>query len=86
VRYGGEEFLLILAGVELARAERVLERARAAVENEPIRAGAARVAVTFSAGLAERRPSEPRDALIARADAALYAAKRSGRNRVKLAR
>jgi len=41
--------------------------------------------VTISLGVAERRPGESRDDLIRRADAALYAAKDAGRNRVELA-
>jgi diguanylate cyclase len=41
-----------------------------------------RVLITFSAGVAERRENESRDDLIKRADAALYEAKRTGKNRV----
>jgi diguanylate cyclase (GGDEF)-like protein len=84
VRYGGEEFLLILSRVDLASAGRVADRARAAVEKGAISAGGAAIGVTISLGVAERRPGEARAELIARADAALYAAKQAGRNRVEL--
>jgi diguanylate cyclase (GGDEF)-like protein len=85
VRWGGEEFLLVLPGVELERARRVVERARSWVENEPIAVDGTPLPVTISIGVAERRPNESRLQLIARADEALYVAKHSGRNRVELA-
>jgi diguanylate cyclase (GGDEF)-like protein len=85
VRWGGEEFLLVLPGVELERARRVVERARSWVENEPIAVDGTPLPVTISIGVAERRPNESRLQLIARADEALYVAKNSGRNRVELA-
>jgi diguanylate cyclase (GGDEF)-like protein len=83
VRYGGEEFLLILPGVEMARALNVAERARAMVESSRIAAGPSEVRITLSIGVAERRTDENRDALIERADAALLRAKQVGRNRVE---
>jgi diguanylate cyclase (GGDEF)-like protein len=86
VRWGGEEFLLVLPGVELGRARRVVERARSWVENEAIELEPEHlVPVTISVGVAQRRAGEPRETLIARADEALYAAKNAGRNRVELA-
>jgi diguanylate cyclase (GGDEF)-like protein len=85
VRWGGEEFLLVLPGVELGRAQRIVERARAWVEHEPIEVAGHVLAVTISVGAAERRPGEARASLIGRADEALYVAKNSGRNRVELA-
>lgn len=85
VRWGGEEFLLVLPGIELERARRVVERARSWVENERIEVDGTPLPVTISVGVAERRAGEPRQALIARADEALFVAKHSGRNRVELA-
>jgi diguanylate cyclase (GGDEF)-like protein len=82
VRYGGEEFLLILPGVELARALVVAERARASAEGSHFFAGGSQLRVTLSIGVAERGPGERRDALIERADRAMYVAKQAGRNRV----
>jgi diguanylate cyclase (GGDEF)-like protein len=81
VRYGGEEFLLLLPEVDLAAAARIAERARATVASSVLTGG---VRVTVSLGVAERRPGESRDDLIRRADLALYLAKRGGRNRVEL--
>jgi diguanylate cyclase (GGDEF)-like protein len=85
VRYGGEEFLLVLPDIDLAKAERVADRARNAVAEQPITAGGQTVTVTLSAGVAERRGAEARDQLLRRADQALYEAKESGRNQVRLA-
>ena len=85
VRWGGEEFVLILAGVDRALAQHIVERARKSVEDDAIVVGGKILRITISVGVAERRPAESRDALIARADEALYVAKNSGRNRVELA-
>ena len=80
-RYGGEEFLLLLPGLELDAAMGVAERLRQAVEDGP--AGEL-PRFTISAGVAICDPADGRDPepLLRRADAALYAAKRAGRNRV----
>jgi len=85
VRWGGEEFLVVLPGVEKATALHVVERARKAIEDDAVVVGGQVVRITISVGVAERHPGETRDALIARADEALYVAKNSGRNRVELA-
>jgi diguanylate cyclase (GGDEF)-like protein len=79
-RFGGEEFLLILPGTDLEGARAVAERVRAGVENADL-AGLGR-RVTITAGIAESQPREDPGALLARADAALYAGKSRGRNRV----
>ena len=85
VRYGGEEMLLILPQVDRERAAAIAERARVTVRMAAVPTPSGPVTVTLSLGVAERRPLERRDALIARADAALYQAKRLGRDRVVLA-
>lgn len=82
VRYGGEEFLLLLTGVTLSQAQRVAERARAAIEAQVIRVGDASMSVTVSMGIEAQREGEALSAAVERADAALYQAKREGRNRV----
>ncbi len=84
-RYGGEEFAVLLPGIGEAEAAAVAERARQAVERLPIQVYAnVAVTVTTSAGVAAMAPrgSDQPAELIARADAALYAAKAAGRNRV----
>lgn len=85
VRYGGEEFLLILPGVDRLSATRVAERARRLVHTYPAVVAGHRIPVTISLGVAQRRPGEPRQDVIARADKAMYAAKRGGRDRVEIA-
>jgi len=85
VRWGGEEFLVILPGVDRALAQHIVERARKSIEDDSVIVAGKVLRITISVGVAERRPGEARDALIARADEALYTAKNSGRNRVELA-
>jgi diguanylate cyclase (GGDEF)-like protein len=71
-RYGGEEFIVLLPGSDIGEATAVLDRLRAAT---PLNQ-------TFSAGLASWDGEEPSETLIGRADAALYAAKAAGRDRI----
>jgi two-component system, cell cycle response regulator len=82
-RVGGEELAALLPGEPLEGAADAAERLRAAVAAAPFAAGTAALPVTISAGCAALEPGD-RDggALLARADARLYEAKRSGRNRV----
>jgi len=81
-RYGGEEFLLILVGIEAPSAAGPVERIRRAVEAKDWAAVAPELRVTVSAGLAHYRKGETVEELLHRADMALYDAKRAGRNRV----
>ena len=71
-RYGGEEFAVLLPGCTLRDAEALLERLRAAMPEEQ----------TVSAGVACWDGSESAEELVGRADSALYAAKRAGRDRL----
>lgn len=82
-RYGGEEFALVFPHTPQAGALEAMERLRSDVSRAPVSFGGALIPVTCSAGLAvlEASDATPAD-LIARADAALYAAKSAGRNRV----
>lgn len=82
-RWGGEEFVVVLAGTTLEGAKIVAERLRASVEAMPSPVDGL-AGVTCSLGVATRRAEEPRDEVLARADAALYRAKRAGRNRAEL--
>jgi diguanylate cyclase (GGDEF)-like protein len=79
-RLGGEEFLVLLPGANVAEAEEVAERLRASIGAAPI--SGQDVAMSF--GVAASPDGEPFDfdMLYAQADAALYRAKRSGRDRV----
>ena len=80
-RWGGEEFLLVLPGATPANAQTALTRLQAAVRDAVLPGRA----VTFSAGVAAYRGTENTEALLARADRALYEAKRAGRDRVEVA-
>ncbi|MBB6064032.1 diguanylate cyclase (GGDEF)-like protein [Pseudoxanthomonas broegbernensis] len=84
-RTGGEEFVLLLPGVELPRAREVCERVRRAVERSGLERTAQGLAVTVSVGVAERAGAHGLDVLMQAADQALYRAKRLGRNRVQAA-
>jgi diguanylate cyclase (GGDEF)-like protein len=85
VRWGGEEFLLLLKGCELDEARRIAEDLRQAVAASPVAAGKLAIPVTISIGVSQFDGTESMDRLIGRADDALYAAKQGGRNRVDLA-
>lgn len=79
-RLGGEEFGILLPETDEANSFGLAERLRAAVENLRIEGLAASIAISI--GISEIRPGETTvDAALSRADQALYAAKRSGRNR-----
>lgn len=85
VRWGGEEFLLVLKGCELAEAARIAENLRQAVAAQPIRVKDKEIAVTLSIGASQYDGSESPEQTVNRADAALYRAKVGGRNRVEIA-
>jgi diguanylate cyclase len=84
-RFGGEEFLILLpetnveaASSAMVRVQRELTKHFFLHENE-------KMLITFSCGVALRRPNEDQASLTARADRAMYEAKRSGKNRVVIA-
>lgn len=82
-RWGGEEFVLVLAGTDAAGGAHVAERARAALEARAMLTPAGTpFAVTASFGVAAAPPRGTLEELVAAADEALYEAKRSGKNRV----
>jgi diguanylate cyclase (GGDEF)-like protein len=85
-RMGGEEFVAVLPSAALDAAAQTAERFRAALAQTRVRVGAQELAATVSIGVAERGAADASlDRLISRADEALYAAKRLGRNRVQCA-
>lgn len=89
-RYGGEEFVILLPDTDAASGQMLAERIRLAIADEPFRvADRVSLPVSVSIGVASTRPRRQDDdfktageALIARADVALYRAKSGGRNRV----
>ena len=82
-RIGGEEFAVLLPSADLASAQRVAERLRAALEAQPTLTDVGPVRCTVSIGVATMDEATPSvEALLKRADEVLYAAKHSGRNRV----
>jgi two-component system cell cycle response regulator len=87
-RWGGEEFLLVIPGANLEQARLVAERVRAAIQSIELRvAGSETLTLRASLGVAAAEPSAAPvtlDELLARADDAMYRAKREGRNRVRL--
>jgi len=86
-RYGGEEFMLILPEADPNLLAAIGEKIRRTVSATPVHLDAVRgsLPLTISVGIAAyRAEGDSGEALIARADAALYRAKRGGRNRVEL--
>jgi diguanylate cyclase (GGDEF)-like protein len=85
-RYGGDEFIVLLPETPLSGAKLVCENLRRAIEKDPVSWAAGHIDVTASFGVTEMHSgdSDPL-AVVARADAALYHAKRQGRNRVCVA-
>lgn len=81
-RYGGEEFIIILPNTVESDAISVIERVQRALTKQFFMHSNEKVVITFSGGVAQRMPEETPDAIIPRADAALYEAKNAGRNRV----
>jgi diguanylate cyclase (GGDEF)-like protein len=82
-RYGGEEFVLILPHTALDGARIAAEKVRVAIATSQWAHLTPGRGVTASMGLAEWKPGETPTELVRRADQALYAAKTSGRNRVR---
>lgn len=85
-RYGGEEFIIVMPGVDWRRAYNMAERLRIQVAKEPYHVMDQEVNVTLSVGVAiDNEPGDP-NALLRAADDALYRAKARGRNNVEISR
>ena len=84
-RWGGEEFLLLIARNDSATARGFCERLRASVEALRIEHNGKHIGCTFSVGLAMHQSDVPFENTIRDADRALYAAKSYGRNTVVFA-
>lgn len=85
VRYGGEEFVLLLPDTDARGAHFVLGRLQQVMVRTPLNYTGKRINTTFSAGVASLKPDENGHALLRRADEAVYAAKNAGRNAIRLA-
>ena len=85
VRYGGEEFLVILPDTDMEGARLVLDRLQDIVVKSPVIHEGRRISVGFSAGVAQFRDDDNGATLVLRADRALQSAKRGGRSQVVLA-
>lgn len=84
-RYGGEEFLLVLVETGAAEAFALLERLRKSISQLPFNVGGeTNIAITTSAGFAVHTGHPDYNRLLRDADSALYVAKRSGRDCVKM--
>jgi diguanylate cyclase (GGDEF)-like protein len=83
VRWGGEEFVLVMPDTDAARALQVAERIREGLASDPIAVSEGVVVEqTVSIGVSTWDGAESAGALVERADRAMYAAKRAGRDRV----
>jgi diguanylate cyclase (GGDEF)-like protein len=83
-RYGGEEFMLVMPGTRAHEVVSAFEGLRQAVGAIRVPAMAPTARVSFSMGAAQLRPGDTVESLIQRADVALYAAKRGGRDRLEV--
>jgi diguanylate cyclase (GGDEF)-like protein len=81
-RIGGEEFVCLLPKTELSGALIVAEKVRSAVEQTPLEHEGNKISLTMSIGVTGVELGETFEAVVARADKRMYAAKRSGRNRI----
>jgi len=81
-RYGGEEFVIILPDTAEADGVKIMTRLQRDLTKRYFLHENEKLLITFSAGVAQRSGEESAEALIARADNALYRAKQAGRNRV----
>jgi diguanylate cyclase len=84
-RYGGEEFIIVLPGIGLEEGAATLERLQRELTKKFFLHENERILITFSAGVALRAPQEPQEDVVARADKAMYHAKKTGKNRVVVA-
>jgi diguanylate cyclase len=84
-RYGGEEFVLLLPETPVEDARVVVQRLQRELTRQFFLHNNEKVLITFSAGVARMRSGETGAQALARADEAMYQAKRKGRNRVLLA-
>jgi len=83
-RYGGEEFSILLFGVDLRKAQSIVERMRTGLEEMNCTYKTDEIKITASFGLSEMKESDEFDEAFIKADNALYDAKNNGRNRTEI--
>jgi diguanylate cyclase (GGDEF)-like protein len=81
IRWGGDEFLVLLPGIDEAALQATAERVRILVENPWIQEGETQIRVSVSVGATMALPTETADELVDRSDRLMYASKHAGRNR-----
>ena len=83
-RYGGEEFVMLITDLEIPEAVKLIERIRENIEQSTFTYEEKELKITCSIGLARYNKDDTLENSIKKSDAALYAAKRAGRNRVMI--
>jgi len=84
-RVGGEEFVVLISDSNLMAAQEIADRLRRSVEQTPLQTASSTIPITVSVGVAEQARTDSRwDEIMARADVAMYRAKKDGRNRVRV--
>ena len=84
-RFGGEEFVVLLPGTDVAEAQQTLTRLQRSLSEALFLHDGREVFVTFSAGVTGWQAGEALETALERADEALYEAKRTGKNRTCIA-
>lgn len=83
-RYGGEEFAILLYGVDMRKAEEIAERIRLNIKEMTCTYQTEEINITASFGLTQIQESDALDNVISKVDKALYAAKNNGRDRIEV--
>nr|WP_315496406.1 GGDEF domain-containing protein [uncultured Rhodoferax sp.] len=83
-RFGGEEFMVLMPGTHITGAREAANRMRMALEETPLQVQDTSISLTASFGAAVLGSKESQASVLRRADAAMYLAKRNGRNRVEI--
>jgi diguanylate cyclase len=81
-RYGGEEFVVLLINTPLDEAQAVMTRLQRELTKRFFLHDNQKILITFSAGVTQFQPGDNQDSVIARADDAMYQAKKTGKNKV----